>query len=94
MTIMKKAIMKKPIRRHGSMIAATGTLPRVKVSPSVIPNMSKIEYTVSIYEAIAPITMSIHTTSRVLDHNMMAKKDARVPKASLLTIKTISPASI
>jgi hypothetical protein len=56
--------------------------------------MSNIEYTISAYMTIVPITINIHAASRVFDHNIMAKKDATAPKINRLDINIACPVSI
>jgi hypothetical protein len=45
-----------------------------------------MEYTVFTYAAMAPITISIHATSLVLDQSMIAKNEAKAPAISWLEI--------
>jgi hypothetical protein len=71
-----------------------GTEPIRKNPPPVMPKMSRIEYTISTYMTIVPITINIHAASLVLDQSIMAKKDAMAPKINRLDMYIACPVSI
>ena len=79
-------MIKKIGDRIGKMMDVNGTDPIDKMVSPTMPKKSKMEYTVFTYAAMVPITISIHATSLVLDHSIIAKNEASAPTKSWLEI--------
>jgi len=84
--MIAKATIKKSVRRVGRTNDITGTDATTRKSSALIPNVFKIEYTVSIYATIEPKIISIHAASLILGHNKIAKNAAIAPRISWLKI--------
>jgi hypothetical protein len=81
-----KALMKKIIDKLGRINDTRGMEPMIIPVVSAIPKSLRIEYTISTYRAMVPITMSIQAASLVFDQSTMAKKAAKAPKKSRLEV--------
>ena len=79
---MENAIIKKRFLTAGNMNGITGTEAITTISSALMPKILKIEYTVSMYAAIAPKIISIHAASLVFGQRIIAKKAAAAPKTS------------
>lgn len=86
------------IKRNALTVSNTkdtnGTKPKMRNSSAVIPKVTNIEYTVSIYVMIIPKIINIQGASLIFGQRKIAKKAAIAPSISWLIIKITCPVSI
>ncbi|MCL2277356.1 MAG: hypothetical protein FWC21_05600 [Treponema sp.] len=81
--------MKKDILITGKTSDIKGIDPKIINSFPAMPNLSRMEYTVSIYATIAPNIINNHAASLIFGQRKIAMKAANAPNINWLEIKMV-----